>query len=60
MTRDFENLDDSFHLQGLNACLQVQYNTCPVGQYAGPYDQNEMLPLSIQLPGTDLNFDRYT
>ena len=60
ITRDFENLDDSIHLQGLNACLQVQYNTCPVGQYAGPYDQNEMLPLSIQLPGTDLNFDKYT
>ena len=60
ITRYFENLDDSIHLQGLNACLQVQYNTCPVGQYAGPYDQNEMLPLSIQLPGTDLNFDRYT
>ena len=38
----------------------MQYNTCPVGQYAGPYDQNEMLPLSIQLPGTDLNFDKYT
>ena len=26
--------------------VQQEYNTCPVGPYAGPYDQNKKLKLS--------------
>ena len=40
--------------------MQATYNTDPVGQYAGPYDQNEGLSLTVQLPNTDLSFERYT
>ena len=58
--RNFENLQVSEHLQGFHSRLQKEYNSCPVGQYAGPYDQNECLSLDIQLPGTDMNFEKYT
>ena len=58
--RDFESLKINEHLPGFFSRLQTQYNSCPVGQYAGPYDQNKTLPLSTQLPGTDLDFDQYT
>ena len=40
--------------------VQTEYNDCPVGPYAGPYDQASCLPLSVQLPGSDLDFDKYT
>ena len=47
-------------LSGFNGRVQKEYNEHTVGQYMGPYDQNENLKLSIQLPGTDLNFQSYT
>ena len=47
-------------LSGFNGRVQKEYNEHTVGQYMGPYDQNENLNLSIQLPGTDLNFQSYT
>ena len=34
--------------------VQSKYNECPVGPYAGPYDQAACVPLSVQLPGSDL------
>jgi uncharacterized C2H2 Zn-finger protein len=40
--------------------VQSVYNMCPVGPYAGPYDQAACVPLSVQLIGSDLNFERYT
>ena len=33
---------------------------CPVGPYAGPYDQNEKLKLNIQLPLSDLDYRGYS
>ena len=38
----------------------MEYNTCPVGSYAGPYDQNESLNLSLQLPNSNLNYEEYS
>jgi hypothetical protein len=35
--------------------IQEEYNRCPVGEYAGPYDLNEKLRLDILLPKSDLN-----
>ena len=40
--------------------MQTEYNSCSVGPFVGPYDQNEALPLSIQIPGADLDFEKYT
>ena len=40
--------------------LQKDYNHHPVGQYMGPYDQNEKVRLSAQLPHSDLDFTSYT
>ena len=40
--------------------LQKDYNNHPVGQYLGPYDQNEQVSLSAQLPHSDLDFTSYT
>ena len=40
--------------------VQTEYNDCPVGPYVGPYDQASCLPLSVQLPGSVLYFDKYT
>ena len=53
------NLEITERLQGFQGCLQNQYNSCPVGQYAGPYDQNQSLHLNVQLPESDLNFEKY-
>ena len=58
--RDVTKLEINEHLQGFHGRLQTQYNYCIVGPFAGPYDQNKCLPLSIQIPGTDLNYDEYT
>ena len=58
--RNFKNLKVNEALTGFQNQLQMQYNSCPVGQFAGPYDQNEALPLNIQLPDADLDFDQYT
>ena len=40
--------------------VQSVYNMCPVGPYAGPYDQAACVPMSVQLVGSDLDFERYT
>ena len=47
-------------MTGVEGRLQKEYNSCPVGQFVGPYDQNEALPLNIQLPEADLDFNKYT
>ena len=58
--RDFDNLKVTEVLTGVQRRLQTEYNSCPVGQFVGPYDQNEALHLSIQIPGADLDFEKYT
>ena len=40
--------------------IQEEYNLHPVGQYMGPYDQNEEVKLSAQLPSSTLDFQSYT
>ena len=45
-------------LSGFEGRVQQEYNKHSVGQW--PYDQNEKLNLSIQLPNTKLNFESYT
>ena len=47
-------------LSGFNGRVQREYNEHTVGQYMGPYDQNENLKLNIQLPDTNLDFQSYT
>ena len=47
-------------LPGFHGRIQAEYNSDPVGQFAGPYDQNEKLDLKLQLPDADLNFEQYT
>ena len=42
------------------ARVQSEYNACPVGPYAGPYDQAASVPLSAQLPDSNLSYDKYT
>ena len=58
--RDLSRLGSVHVLEGFQGRVQATYNTDPVGQYAGPYDQNEGLSLTVQLPNTDLSFERYT
>ena len=58
--RNFRNQVSNEVLTEFQSRLKNQYNACPVGRFAGPYDQNEALPLSIQLPDADINFDQYT
>ena len=40
--------------------IQKEYNSHPVGQYMGPYDQNEEINLSAQLPHSNFDFEKYT
>ena len=47
-------------LSGFEGRVQQEYNQHAVGQYMGPYDQNENLKLSIQLPKSKLDFKSYT
>ena len=47
-------------LSGFEGRVQKEYNTHPIGQYMGPYDQNEHLKLSIQLPNSNLDYKSYT
>ena len=47
-------------LAGFHGRIQAEYNLDPVGQFAGPYDQNEKLDLKLQLPDANLNFEQYT
>ena len=58
--RDLSKVGNVETLDGFNGRIQAEYNSDPVGQYAGPYDQNEKLELTVQLPDSDLNFDTYT
>ena len=60
MNRDFSKLNVTVSLDGFDGHLQIEYNRSPVGPYQGPYDQNEALDLSIQLPDSDLDFRKYT
>ena len=45
---------------GFKGRMQKQFNTEPYGPYMGPYDQTEKLPLKLQLPKSELNFETYT
>ena len=47
-------------LSGFEGRVQTEYNKHAVGQFMGPYDQNEKLNLNLQLPNTDLDFQNYT
>ena len=47
--RNISNLGHIKVLDGFHKRLQEEYNMCPVGKYAGPYDQSEKLKLKIQL-----------
>ena len=59
-SRNFSKLKTTEVLDGFKGRVQSEYNQCPVGAYVGPYDQNETLNLSIQLPNSDLDFDKYS
>jgi hypothetical protein len=54
------NLENFVELDGFKGRIQKEYNVCPVGPYAGPYDQNENLELKIQLPKSNLDYENYT
>ena len=58
--RYWSNMGQIKHLDGFPGRLQNEYNHCPVGKYAGPYDQNEILKLKIQLRKSDLDHDGYS
>ena len=58
--RDVSKNIKTEYLSGFHRRVQKEYNRHPVGQYMGPYDQNESLQLSIQLPNTSLEFPSYT
>ena len=54
-------LENNFvRLSGFLGRVQREYKICPVGPYAGPYDQNEKLKLNIQLPLSDLDYTAYS
>ena len=58
--RDLSKVGNVEVLEGFHGRIQAEYNLDPVGQYAGPYDQNAKLDLTLQLPDSDLNFENYT
>ena len=58
--RNFSNMGQIKHLVGFHGRLQNDYNQCPVGKYAGPYDQSEKLKLKIQLKKSNLDYDGYS
>ena len=60
ISRDLSKLEDVQELEGFHGRIQAEYNCDPVGQFAGPYDQNEKLDLKLQLPDADMNFEQYT
>ena len=45
---------------GFKGRMQKEFNKEPYGPYMGPYDQTEKLPLKLQLPKSELNFETYT
>ena len=56
----FSNLKNIELLHGFQGRVQEEFNRCPVGPYVGPYDQNESLDLSLQLPNSALNYEKYS
>ena len=48
LKRDFSKLGEVDKLKGFHGKIQADYNLDPVGQYAGPYDQNEKLDLAVR------------
>ena len=58
--RVFTNAENINHLHGFQRRVQEEYNRCPVGPYVGPFDQNESLNLSLQLPNSTLTYDEYS
>ena len=58
--RDFSDFKHDKSLTGLPGRVQEEYNMCPVGKYAGPYDLNEKLDLNILLPNSNLNYSSYS
>ena len=38
--RSLSNVGNVDEFPGFQGKVQMEYNTCPVGSYAGPYDQN--------------------
>ena len=55
-----ENPCEEFKSDHFKQRIQKEYNMHSVGQYMGPYDQDENLMLSAQLPKCGLNFKTYT
>ena len=55
-----EHINNNVQLAGFQGRVQREYNNCPVGCYAGPYDQNEKLKLNLQLPKSKLDYKNYT
>jgi hypothetical protein len=58
--RNTSNMGQIKHLAGFHQSLQNEYNECPVGKYAGPYDRSEKLKLKIQLRKSNLDYDHYS
>ena len=58
--RDLSKVGNVAILDGFHERIQAEYNSDPIGQYAGPYDQNEKMDLTVQLPDSNLNFESYT
>ena len=58
--RKFSNCKPVERFNSFQGRIQKEYNTCPVGEYVGPYDQNETLNLSVQLPQSNLDFENYS
>ena len=56
----FSNLKNIELLHGFQGRVQEEFNRRPVGPYVGPYDQNESLDLSLQLPNSTLNHEKYS
>ena len=54
------HINNNVKLAGFQGRVQREYNTCPVGCYAGPYDQNEKVKLNLQLPKSKLDYKSYT
>ena len=60
LNRDLSNIEIKQNMDGFQGRIQKEYNNHPVGPYVGPYDLNEKLKLSLQLPDSDLDFSKYT
>lgn len=54
------NLSEYYQPDTFKGRIQEEYNLHPVGQFMGPYDQNEQLNLNAQLPNSNFDFENYT